>query len=212
MANINYSELLREVLPNLAADPSEPVAVNAIKRAVIEFCAGARVWQHLPDALDVTAGELTADLEPEQGADVSIVMHVALHGVPLENKSIDWLDQNSPGWRSVPGTPRYFTQIDTEQIILAPLPAASARQALVMTLALKPSHSASGFPRWLFNQYLYDLANGATARLMLMVNKPWTDIAGGADRRTQFEQAMSNARGHAAHGLGRAPVRTGSQH
>ena len=31
MANIKYSELLDEVLPYLAADPSDPVTENAIK-------------------------------------------------------------------------------------------------------------------------------------------------------------------------------------
>lgn len=212
MANIKYSELLDEVLPNLAADPSDPVTENAIKRAVIEFCAGARVWQYLPDALDVTAGELTVDLEPEQGADVGVVMHVALNGAPLENKSIDWLDRNEPGWRSTAGTPNYFTQVDTEQIILAPLPAASARKALVMTMALQPSHTATSFPAWIFSRYAYALADGAMSKLMLMPGKPWTDIPGGADRRTRFEQAISNARANAVGGLSRAATRTTSQH
>jgi len=212
LANIKYSELLDEVLPYLAADPSDPVTENAIKRTVIEFCAGSWIWRHLPDPLDVVAGESAYDLEPPPGADVASVIAAELDGVPLAAKDVAWLNKEIPRWRTVAARPKYFTQVDTEQVILAALPDANITAGMTLTLALQPSQSATSFPKWIFNQYLYVLAEGALAKLMMMPNKPWTDIQNGADRRTKFEAGIANARASAVSALGSAPQRVTAQH
>ena len=212
MATTKYADLLDEVLSYLAADPSNPVTENAIKRAVIEFCAGSWIWKYLPDTLTTLSGEAFYDLEPPTGADVSVVMHVALDGVPLTHKSIEWLDVELPRWRTTGGTPKYFSQIDSEQIVLAPMPDAGVTNGLSMTLALQPSQSATGFPAWIGNQYFEDLVNGALSRLMLMPNKPWTDIINGAGRRAAFDAAMNNARASAVRSLARAEIHSKSHH
>lgn len=207
-----YSDLLNDVLPSLAADPSEPVAEYAIKRACIEFCGGSWVWQFLPDAIDVEAGEAFYDLEPETGADVAAVMDVQHNVVPLQAKSVAWLDTQLPGWRSTPAAPKYYTQVDDEQVILAPVPDTNIAAGLTMTLALQPSQSAVGLPKWIYNQYLYVLADGALARLMLMPNKPWTDLQNGAMREGNFRMAIANARAASLAALGRATNRVTPQH
>lgn len=212
MANTKYSDLLDDVLPSLAADPSDPVTEHAIKRAVIEFCAGSWIWKHLPDAIDVTAGEAVYDLEPLPATDIAAVMSASLEAYPLTPKSLDWLDDNRPGWRTTTSTPKHFTQVDTEQLILAPVPAATVVGGLTLTLAMQPSQNSTGFPKWIANQYIYALADGAIARLMLMPGKPWTDLQNGQDRRAKFDAAIANARASAVGGLGRAPQRTASQH
>ena len=212
MANINYTDLLDEVLPFLAADPGKPVTVSAIKRTVIEFCNGSWIWQYLPDPLNVIAGVNTYDLEPPTGANVTAVIDV-VHGTEsLQNRSLNWLDQNTAGWRTVRRTPKFFTQVDTTQIILAPVPDITIRGGLLMTLALQPTVSSDSFPDWIYNQFVYEIANGAIARLMLMPARPWTDLANGADRRTKFEQSIANARTKAVFALGRAIERVKPQH
>lgn len=207
-----YSELLNDVLPSLSADPSDPVTEYAIKRACIEFCAGSWIWQYLPDPIDVEAGEAYYDLEPETGADVSAVMDVAHNAVPLDAKSVAWLDAQLPGWRTNPSVPKYYTQVDSEQIILAAVPDANITGGLTMTLALEPSQSAVGLPKWIFNQYIYTLAEGAIAKLMMMPNKPWTDLQNGAMHESNFRAAIANARALSTAALGRAAHRATSQH
>ena len=174
MATIKYSDLLDEVLPYLAADPSNPVTEHAIKRAVIDFCCQSWVWRYLPDPQDVVAGEAYYDLEPDTGTEVSAVMHVACNGVPLDNKPLDWLDRELPGWRTTLATPKYFTQVDTEQIILASLPDSNITGGLTMTLALEPAQSATSFPGWIWSRHVEDITAGALYRLMMMPGKPWT--------------------------------------
>ena len=212
MANVKYSELVDEVLPNLAADPSDPVTEHAIKRAVIQFCEGSWIWKHLPDPIDVTAGEATYSLEPPVGADVSAVIGIEYNGYQIDPKSLDWLNANEPGWRTKTGTPKYFTQVNTDEVILVPTPESSLVGGLVVTLAVAPSQSANSFPKWIFNQYIYALADGALAKLMTMPNKPWSDVPAGLDRRTAFDAAVAAAREVAVTALGRAPLRVKAQH
>lgn len=207
-----YSDLLENVLPSLSADPSIPVTEYAIKRACIEFCNGSWIWQFMPDPIDVVAGESYYDLEPDAGSDITAVMDVQHNLVPLDAKSISWLDAQLPGWRTTRAQPKYYTQVDTDQIILAAVPDSSITGGLTMTLALQPSQAAQGLPKWIAHQYIYTLAAGAISHLMLMPNKPWTDIQNGAMHGANFQGAIANARASTLAALGRASHRTTSQH
>lgn len=212
MANIKYADLIDDVLPNLAADPSDPVTEYAIKRAVIEFCAGSWVWRAFPDAISVKAGVNTYDLEPETGTDITTVLSAELNGVPLSPKDLPWLNKEIPGWRTTQKSVKYFTQIDTESIILAPVPDTTVKFGLSLVYALQPSQKSVDFPNWIYTQFIYAIADGAMSKLMLMPQKPWSDPATGLDKRAKFESAIANARQSAVSALGTAPQRTTSQH
>lgn len=212
MATTKYSDLLNDVLPHLAADPSDPVTEYHIRRAVIEFCADSWIWKYIPDPADIVAGESYYDIEIPTGTVLSSVLSVTYTGVPLDNKSTDWLDAEVPGWQTTQASVKYFTQIDLEQVILAPVPEYNVTEGLLMTLALQPSQSSVGFPSWIYNQYAYSLADGAVGYLMLMPNKPWTDFKMGATKMASFLTAKASARQAAVNALARAPVRTKGQH
>lgn len=212
MANKKYSDLVSEVLPYLSADPSDPVTEKAIQRTIIDFCAGSWVWQSLPDPISVIANINTYDLEPDTGSVVAAVLAAEVDGVPLKSRTVLWLNKEIPRWRTTTGTPKYFTQLDTETLMLAPLPQASQQNGLTLTVAYKPSQSAKDFPAWIFEQFADKLINGAIARLMLMPERPWTDLGNGMDRRNKFESDIAGARNSAVSALGTAPLRTSSQH
>lgn len=209
MAILKYSDLRSEVLPYLKADPSNPITDRAIKKAVIEFCNRSWVWKHMPDPQDVTVGESYYDLEYPQGSEISSVIGVALDGVPLDPKAIDWLDLNEPRWRTVQATPKYYTQVDTEQIILAYVPQYSVSGGLTMTLAVQPDQTSTSFPKWIGTQYWYVLVSGALANLMLMSNEDYSDDAKGAYHLGIFNAGIADARGDGVGALGRAVTRTG---
>lgn len=211
MANIKYEDMLDEVLPHLAADPSDPVTTNAVKRSVIELCSGSWIWSSLPDPVDVSAGEQFYDIEADPGTDVTTVISAQFNGQPIESKSVQWLDRELPGWRVNRSTPKYFTQIDTEQIILAGIPDSNITGGLTMTIALQPGHDSKSFPKWIFNQFIYTIVDGAVSKLMLMPNKPWTDLNVGSLKAQAFAQGIANARASAVSALGSAPIRVTPQ-
>lgn len=212
MANIDFTDLLPDVLPHLAGDPSDPVTEAAIKRAAIDFCADSWIWQVLPDPMAVTSGQASYTFAPPAMADISAVLSAELAGVPLAARTVGWLNTNSPRWRTDAETPKFFTQLESATIILAPLPDITVASGLTATIALQPAHDATGLPAWIVGQYRYDIANGAIARLMLMADKPWTDLRNGGARLQEFQQATAQARESAVSALGSAPLRSTPQH
>lgn len=212
MASIKYSDLLKEVLPSLSADPSDPVTEAAIKRAVIELCARSWIWKMLCDPADVTAGESVYDLEPEPGASVAAVVSVEIGGVSLASADVSQLDTNRTGWRTTTGAPVAYTQTDSSQIILLPIPDATQREGMSITLALQPSLTSTGFPKWIAERYAESIAYGALSRLLLMPGKPWADGSYGQLAMELFDKAIWSARSSAVSSIGRASLRVTSQH
>lgn len=212
MANTPYADLIDNVLPYLAADPSDPVTEGAIRRAAIEFCARSRIWVNFPALIPVVAYTPSYILAAPAGASVSAVLSAALDGEPLDPAAIAWLNSNVPTWRTTPSEPLYFTQIDTETVILAPVPVANSATGLVLTVALQPTEASSDIPAWIVNQYGRHIADGAISILMLMAGKPWTDLANGANRRAIFEDQIGKARNDADTGLVSAQIRSTPQH
>lgn len=211
MSLIQYANLLPEVLPHLTGDPSEPLAINAIRNAVIEFCARSWVWRHFPDAQDVEAGEPSYRLEPPAGADVAMVLSCRYDGEPITQASSDSLDEKLPGWQTDSGCVKYFTQPDTESIVLAPIPDANIDAGLAMVLAVQPRRAATTFPRWIHAQYMEQIAAGAIAKLMNMPGKPWASPQA-VHYQAKFDNGIASAKESALRGLGRGVVRTTPQH
>lgn len=212
MSNTTYQELVDDVLPALTADPSQPLVLHAIKRAVIEFCAGSWVWRVFPDPATMVVGQAEYDLDLPAGTDCTTLFDVLVDTVPLKNRTTTWLDRTIPGWRTTPADPKYFTQLDTDRLLLAPVPDRTLEDAITMTLVLQPSQTATGFPRWIASQFFYGIADGAIARLLLMPNRPWSDPLQGAERLANFNATVAGARHTGAAALARAPVRVAYQH
>lgn len=209
MADAQLTDLLSGVMPLMLSDPSRPLVESVIRRTVREFCARSRVWQVVTDPMNVTAGVRDVDLDVPMGATVVAVLSLNLGGPRLEPVSSGmWLHSDRYDDRT--GEPRCFTQLDTEQVILLPTPDTTRPGALVATLALQPSLSATTFPGWILDRYEEALASGTAAKLMLMPQRAWSDPNTGVDLRARFEAAIANASGTAVTGPG--PLRTTSQH
>lgn len=210
MANTDYIDLFKDVLPDLASDPSDPATEAAIRRTVIELCSKSMVWQAQLAAINTVVAQSFYAITPPADADIAGLVSVNHNGTPLEPKDVAWLNANMPNWRTDTGSPQFYTQIEIDSVLLARAPDTIA--PLNMLVALQPTSQAAGAPAWLMRRYRYAIADGACAHLMLMANKPWTDLANGQDRRTKFENALANARAEAVSAFGSAPTRTTSQH
>lgn len=207
MSNAKLSELLPDVLPQLNADPSEPVVEHAIKRAAIEFCELSRVWRHVPDSQDIVAGESYYDVEAPMGADVVGVLSVKADGTLLQALTITQLDQQIPGWRT-PAPVQFYAQLDTEQVMLAPTPDTTIENGLDMVLALRPSAAATTIPKWMMARYGQAIAHGALSRLFRMAGRPWADGNLGALARERFMVGVATAKHDGETGMQTAVIRT----
>ena len=203
-----YSDLLSEVLPVLSADPSDPVTEAAIRRAVTDLCFQSWIWKHYPDPIDVVAGTDQYELEPPYLGNTITIVEARLSGDVLVPANVSLLMRENPRWRSETGTPKRFIQTDTKNIVLQPVPDSSITGGLQVTLAITPSRNSDSFPQWIADRYLYTIIDGALSYLMMMQNKPWTNLQMGVDCRARFAAGIANARASAITSMDAAPLRT----
>ena len=209
---MKYTAFVPDVKVQLTADPSDLVVENAIKNAAIELCRNSWVWREYASATTVTANEPRIDIELPAGSDLVTVLTVTLDGLLLDPESGDRLDTLYPRWATDTGAPKRYTQTDMSSLILSPVPDANYPDALVIYYAVAPKRSATSLPDWIANDFWEDIVNGSLARLMMMSNRPWTDLDNGGMRRRQFDAAIGLARDSALRALGRAPTRVTAHH
>lgn len=128
----------------------------------------------------------------------------------IHARTIEWLNENIRGWMSERSTPKYYTQVNSHELILAPVPSTRVQLGLNVVATMQPARSATTIPAWLYDRYEADIQHGVLSKLMLMPDKAWTDLANGEDRRNQWLDALGSIKAHAATVFGQAPLRVTS--
>ena len=109
-------------------------------------------------------------------------------------------------WPTEAGTPLYYLQEGLESVRLVPYPSASLVGALVMKVSLRPSVAATGIDTTIWERYIDEISCGALAKLMVMPDKPWTNVAQAGYYGGMFEAAKDTARLKAFKGYTRARI------
>lgn len=186
----------------------EPVAVNAIRKAAIEFCDRSLLWVADHDPIDMVAGESACRLSPPNGTAVVRIEDIWLNEVPLIPTTRLDLQHKNANWNSLAGTPSHYMQENTEEIIIFPTPTSSDAEALTLKVALKPSRRSTTIENWIVEKYLEELMHGASWKLMEMPGKSWTDIQAAMYHKSVFDAAIVSAQLLVSKGMGKAPLRT----
>jgi hypothetical protein len=193
MATTKYDTLLPYVLPEVHGC-SDPLAEQAIRDAVIEFCLRARVWVHECDPADIDAGEDAYDIDLPSGA--ALVQIASVH---IGDKPLDPFTGRQP---------EGYSQRNDDELVLVPTPDTTLADGLLVELIVKPSRASTGFPGWINERYQEGILSGAKARLMMKQGTAWYNPQQGAAYQFAFDTACTDARGDAAGALVGAPIRT----
>lgn len=102
-------------------------------------------------------------------------------------------NSTSTPWSAMVGTPQGFTIQVPSQFILVPMPDTSYPNSIQMTLSLKPTRAATGMEQWVMDKYRDELASGALSRLLIMLQKPWSNPQLGEFYKQRFETGINNA-------------------
>lgn len=189
----------------------EPVAINALRKAAIEFCDRSRVWVIDHDPIDLIAEEATYQFSPNNGTVVIRVEEAWVSGMDITPAAR--LDvQRNANWTSMLGTPKHYLQENTEELILFPKPVSALSGALTLKVSLKPSRKSTGIEGWLVEKWLDDIVHGAMWKLLEMPSKPWSDGNSALYHKGAFDAAIISAQLAAQKGLGKAPLRTRPQY
>ena len=169
-----YTAWLPEVMPEVSDCP-EPMAVNAIRNACIEFCTQTLYWQDDLAALALETADLPYTLVVPAGSSVAQIMSVVLLGVPLVSTTLDELNSRVLGWRDTTGQPRAYFQPQPGVIDFYPRPEGTTEYTFLIRVAFTPTRASTTVSDLIYEDYLEDIAAGALSRLLAVPNRPWTN-------------------------------------
>lgn len=203
MTYVSYDDFLPEVLPYVHDCP-QPVAINAIRNACIEFCDQSQYLLYEHDPITYTANVGSYEFDPPTDTSVARVDSAWTQDFPLHPKSQDELKTMFGfAWRELVGDPRFYTQLSPDEIILVPIPAVYQAEALKMIVAIKPLRTSSAVDPSVFENWAEVIAYGARARLYDTPGQPYSDAQQAIKFRSWFESGIGNAKIERNRGLTR---------
>lgn len=199
---------LPEVVPYVPHAP-EPIVINAIRNALIEFCEKTAwdTYECVPQDSQVGVSDYEADTPA--GAEVSRVMSAFYDGVPLTPVSDETIRRMFPAqdWRDLTGTPRWWVQLDRHILRLVPQPDVAIVDAVKIVVALRPTRTATVCTDDLWNLWGEGIAKGAVARLQVIPQQAFTNQRSADQFMKQFLDTIGRAKIDRNRGLARGVLR-----
>lgn len=203
-----YSGWLDYVVPDVPGI-TNPLAEQAIRNAVIDFCRRSRLYQKKLAAINVVGGTPTYTVTPDTGTLVSDFLTVLVNGKPIDPQTEAWLDANVTNWRTTAtGPARAYISPANNQLTIVPTPSESIASGLVVTVAQRPTRASTECPDWLLEDYAEEIAHGAKWRLFAMKRKPWSDPGLAKFHMGEFNAAVGMAGARASQARTRTRLRT----
>lgn len=188
------------VAPYVLGAP-EPLLVQGLRRACIEFCRRTDIVQRIQAPTNIVSG--TQDYAVTIPADMKLtrVLGAAWQGawlapVPPGNVTSDVALRGAAIGTATPlsGDPRYFFQktVDLDTISLYPIPSTLLAGGLLIKAAFCPTQTATTVDDTLFDEWADGIAAGAAAYVLAI---PGQGFSGNpAERAGRFERAISEAK------------------
>ena len=190
------SNLNMFILPFVRDCPAVAAEVAA-RFAVIEFCEQSQWLRFEVDPITIEAGIAAYEIEVPEGSLPLLVTEATLldnTSCPLQGKSAEELKQLYGDWRAREGTPRYFTQLNPDEIILVPSPDTRIADGLRMLVGTRPTNDTNEIDDTLFDRWAETLAYGARGRLMDMAGQPYYDPVNSPACWKMFYMGVSKAK------------------
>lgn len=190
MASAQFSLWLPEVMPLVPGCP-EPLAVNAVRNAAIDFCYTTLWWQDDHGPIDIGAVQPVDFVLPaEVGLAQIMSARIVNRGNALGITSIEELDNRIWNWRAATGEPRALYQPRPGAVATYPVPEGGNLYSVQFRLAFTPLRTALTIRDDLYDTYLTEIASGALEILLGMENQPWANPGMAGRYGSDFRSAM----------------------
>jgi hypothetical protein len=203
-----HTSFLDYVLPHVPGCTNE-LALHEIKNTIIDFCEKSLVLQADQEPVTIIAGINEYDLDPPKDRLVVKILRAWYKAIPLEAVAPDAVNTSAvynpnSGVTITKADPRWYIQKDPRTYTLYPIPKDTARLALTMRLALKPTRAVTSIDDIIFEEYVEIIGHGAIARLAISPGKPYTNLDLAMGRASLYQAGLNVARDRAQKGYARA--------
>lgn len=207
-----YSDFLPYVLPYVTGC-SVPLAEQYVRDICIDFCVHTLLVQETLDPISVRQGVASYGLFPSIGTKVHLVMNawyeankLAVFNGDSPANHPELYNKGFKGADATQGTPRALI-MQGENILLDTPPAADSPKALTVQVALKPSRNSTTVADVLFEDYAFEIGQGALARLVMLPGQAFTNPSLSAPYYAVYASARSKARVRSSNSSGRSTTR-----
>jgi hypothetical protein len=187
-----------------------PVISNYIRDAAVEVCERTLAWRYEQPVMQLTAGEYTYAYDTPADTEVHAFLTASVNNEIVTPLIIEDVHTKFPYWPDTSveyrSNPRYISQLDADNFVVAPVPDDSKTYDVRMILALKPIRTASGMDKSVFDDLENVIMHGALQHLLVLPNKPWSDRELAAYHAKQYLSKTVERRARANLGAGRASV------
>lgn len=212
MSTVSFESFVPDVLM-YAPNCPEFTALHALRLTAIDFCTETHWWKYKSDPIDLTAGEKEYQIEVPSGAEPVVVVAAWYQNRPMfalghsaKNKwqSLDLDSQEGP--------PMFWSQQDTANMIVSPVPRVSESEALVIECAVRPLRTASSTNKDLMERWYDEIINGALSRLYSIPNQPYTNYDLAKMRERLYREGVTKGKIDANKSLTSASLRVQPRH
>lgn len=200
MATVPYDRFLPYLLP-LVPNASEPVAIQALRNACIDFARDSLCLQIGLDAFATEANVADYDIDVPNNTRLAQVLSLYFKGRLIERRSLGYLvNTGGSDWRRARGAPNLYTQHTPDVVTLYPCPDVSESNAMTGIIAYVPTRSSTGTDELMLERHVEPIVRGAAAKLMQIPNEPFTNLQMAMAYTRQFTADKANVRSHVSEG------------
>lgn len=186
---MKYEDLLVYVLPEVPSCPNF-TAVQALRDSAIEFCVKTDAYHAELEPVDVQAAVWEYDLPAPSGTEINHVLRL-LRKIGTVYEALTPIAPQDYYLKQGEGQPKYFTQTASNLLLLAPTP--QEVETLYAQFTLKPSQASIQIPDAVAKENTETLVHGALYRLLMMQDKPWTNVGSAGNNKKMYDQQLALA-------------------
>lgn len=199
---VALTEFLKHVQPEVMGCP-QPIALEQILRACIDFCARSRLLDETTTVTTV-AGTATYAMTFASGLVAHDLVYVRRDTTTQLNRSTrEDFDASTSTTEDGEATSYYMN--GENNLVLGPIP--NAVETLDVKAVVKPVYNATTVPTVLLADWFTEIAAGAKAKLYAQKNTAWYDPIEAAKKETQFSAGVRDATHRTNTGKTRALIR-----
>lgn len=198
------------VRPNVQGCPLSYIDA-ALRATVRDFCAKTLIWNQ-----ETVCGDLLEDENSyrynnlNDGVTMVMPIKVILREVikdgccqhkplikdhHLANVNLLDMDRYSYNWRQATSDwPRRFYMKDSNTLTFTETPENDHFESIHSLVAVKPSHTSDGIPKFIFDDWAEYIAHGALARLLAMDGRVWANLRMVEYHESKYREGISIAK------------------
>ena len=209
-----FLDIVNRLSPSVPGCPS-PVVEQYVREAAIEACERTLTWRYEQPRIRLPTGAAEYAYESPTDSEVHAFITATCNDQQLKPVTIEQLYDLYPKWPNQASNeyaqPKYITQLDPDNFMVAPQPDSTTTYDVRMIVCLKPLRTATTMDKTVLDDLETVIMQGALQHLLVLPDRTWSDRELASYHAKQFAFKLSERRARGNLGASRASMRVQAQ-